>query len=196
LSPASLVGRVLLGGAAAVMSLLLVAGVTGWPTTPVSIGLVAVVWTVLYSAVLLAASYPPIRGFARAAAAGAGITLVLTPVLTIPSVVEACRDWMGTAQHSASLALVMVVVAAGYTAAPLLLGVVGARTRREGGWLVDGLKLSGLYAALIAPAVYLECVALPPEVMALWMAGAVIGAGAGGPIGLRLGGWLRPAALP
>ncbi len=193
-APAALVGRLLLGGGAALVSLLLLAGLPGRPATPVSAGLVAVIWTVLYSGVLLAGSHTPLRGLARAAIAGAGVALILAPVMTVPSVVEACASWMSTAQHSAPLALVLVVVAAGYTAAPLLLGAIGARVEQEHGWVVDGLKLSGLYALLIAPAVYLECVALPLEVTALWMAGALLGTAAGGPFGFRIVEWLRPAA--
>ncbi len=194
-SPVALVWRLLLGGGAALVSLTLVAGITSRPVTSVRLGLIGVVWTILYSGVLLAGSHPRLRGLARAAVAAAGVALVLAPVMTIPRVVEVCASWMRSAQHSAQLALVLIVVAAGYTAAPLLVGVLAARTEQPRGWLADGLKLSGLYALLIGPAVYLECVALPLEVTALWMAGALLGTAAGGPVGLRVGDWLRPAAL-
>jgi hypothetical protein len=190
-APAALIGRALLAGGAALVSLLLVAGITGRPETPVGMGVLAIVWTILYAGVFLAGWHPAIRTLARAAAAGAGVALVLVSVMTIPSVVEACVRWVGAAQRSAPLALVLVIVAAGYTAAPLLAGVLGARAAQAGGWIVDGLKLSGLYALLIAPAVYLECVALPAEVAAVWMAGAMLGAAAAGPVGLRGGDWLR-----
>jgi hypothetical protein len=89
------------------------------------------------------------------------------------------------------MALLLVVVAAGYTAAPLLVGGLGARVESERDWIVDGLKLFALYAVLTAPAVALQCVALPLQITALWMTGAVVGAAGAGPVGLRLGGWLR-----
>jgi hypothetical protein len=193
--PAALVGRALLAGGAALVSVLLVAGITGRPGTPVGMAVLAIVWTVLYAAVFLASWHPAIRAVARAAVAGAGVALVLVSVMTIPSAVEACVRWVSAAQRSVPLALVLVIVAAGYTAAPLLAGTLSAGVTQGGGGFADGLKLSGLYALLIAPAVYLECVALPAEVIALWMAGALLGAAAAGPVGLRVADWLRQAAV-
>lgn len=193
-SSAVILGRVLLGGGAALVSLLLVAGLAHRQATTLGMAVLAVIWTVLYSAVLLASHQPSVRAVTRAALAGTGVALVLAPVLTIPGVVEACARWVRAAQGSAPWALVLVVAAAGYTAAPLLLGALAARSGQERHWVVEGLKLSGLYSLLIAPAVYLGCVALPLEVTAVWMAGALMGAAAAGPVGLRVGGWLRHAA--
>ncbi|MBI3637821.1 MAG: zf-HC2 domain-containing protein [Candidatus Rokubacteria bacterium] len=193
-SSAVILGRALLGGGAALVSLLLVAGVSNRPATTLGMAVLAVIWTVLYSAVLLTSHHPSVRAVTRAALAGVGVGLVLAPVLTIPGVVEACARWMRAAQGSTPWALVLVVAAAGYTAAPLLLGALATRSEQDRHWVVEGLKLSGLYSLLIAPAVYLQCVALPLEVTAVWMAGALLGAAAAGPLGLRLGGWLEHAA--
>jgi len=189
-----ILGRVLLGGGAALVSLLLVAGFADRQATTPRTAALAVIWTVLYSAVFLANHHPSVRAVTRAALAGTGVALVLAPVLAIPGVVEACERWVRAAQGSVPWALVLVVAAAGYTAAPLLLGALGTRTGQERHWVVDGLKLSGLYGLLIAPAVYLECIGLSLELTAVWMAGALLGAAAAGPLGLRLGGWLFPAA--
>lgn len=190
-SSATIVGRVLLGGGAALLSLLLVAGVASRQTTIVGAGALAVVWTVLYSGVFLASQHPSIRGLTRPALIGSGIALLVVPAMTIPSVVEACERWVRATGNSAPMALLLVVVAAGYTAAPLLVGGLGERVESGRDWIVDGLKLSALYAVLTAPAVALQCVALPLEITALWMAGALAGAAGAGPVGLRLGGWLR-----
>lgn len=192
-SSAAIVGRVLLGGGAALLSLLLVAGVASRQTTIVGAGALAVVWTVLYSAVFLAAQHPAIRGLTRAALIGSGIALLIVPAMSIPSVVDVCERWVMSAHGSAPMALLLVVVAAGYTAVPLLAGGLGARAKSDREWIVDGLKLSGLYALLIAPAVALQCVALPLQITALWMTGALVGAAAAGPISLRVGGWRRHA---
>jgi hypothetical protein len=189
--PATIVGRVLLGGGAALLSLLLVAGVASRQTTIVGAGTLAVVWTVLYSGVFLASPHPWIRGLTRAALIGSGVALALVPVASIPGVVEACERWVRAAGGSAPMALLLVVAAAAYTGAPLLVGGLGARVEPGRGWIVDGLKLSALYAVLTAPAVVLQCVALPLEITALWMTGAVVGAAGAGPVGLRVGGWLR-----
>lgn len=191
---AVILGRVLLGGGAALVSLLLVAGLANRQATTLGMAVLAVIWTVLYSAVLLASHHPSVRAVTRAALAGAGVALVLAPVLTIPDVVEACARWVRAAQGAAPWALILVVAAAGYTAAPLLLGALATRSGQERHCVVEGLKLSGLYSLLIAPAVYLGCVGLPLEVTAVWMAGALLGAAAAGPVGLRVGGWLRHAA--
>lgn len=193
LSPATIVGRVLLGGGAALLSLLLVAGVASRETTIVGAAALAVVWTVLYAVVFLAARHPAIRGLTRAALIGSGVALVLVPVTTVPGIVEACERWVRAAPGSAPLALLLVVVAAGYTAAPLLAGSLAARVESDRDWIVDGLKLSVLYALLTAPAVALQCVSLPLQIMALWTTGALVGAAAAGPVGLRLGVWLRHA---
>jgi hypothetical protein len=194
--PTSTGMRLLLGGGAALVSLLLVAGVVSRPATLVGAAVLAVVWTVLYSAVFLIAEHPSVRGLARAALLSSGVALVLVPAMTVPAIVQACERWTGVAHDShdsTSLALLIIVVAVGYTAAPLLAG--GAAVRVESGrdWIVDGLKLSALYALLTAPAVALQCVVLPLQIMALWPMGALVGAVAAGPLGLRLGGWLRHA---
>jgi hypothetical protein len=189
--PARIVGRVLLGGGAALLSLLLVAGVASRQTTIVGAGALAVAWTVLYSGVFLASPHPSIRGLTGGALIGSGVALALVPVASIPGVVEACERWVRAAGGSAPATLLLVVAAAAYTGAPLLVGGLGARVEPVRGRVVDGLRLSALYAVLIAPAVVLQCVALPLEITALWMTGAVAGAAGAGPVGLRFGGWLR-----
>lgn len=190
-SSSAIVGRVLLGGGAALLSLLLVAGVMSRQASVVGIGALGVLWTVLYSGVFLLSHHPAVRGLTRAALIGAGVALIVVPAATVPDLVEACARWVRAAQSSAPLTVVLVVVAAGYTAGPLLAGALLSRTKPERKWIVRGLKLSALYALMVAPAVALQCVALPLEVMAVWMTGALMGVAVAGPAGLRLGGWLR-----
>lgn len=199
LSSTSTGARVLLGGGAALLSLLLVVGVASRQTTIFGAAALAVIWTVLYSAVFLAAEHPSVRGLMRAALISSGVALVLVPAVTVHGIVQACERWIGVthgshgSHDSASLAFLLVAVAVGYTAAPLLAGGVAVRVDSGRDWIVDGLKLSALYALLTAPAVVLQCVMLPHQMMALWPTGALVGAAVAGPIGLRLGGWLRHA---
>jgi hypothetical protein len=188
-SSARVLRHVGLGAAAALVSLLLVAGTVGRQAAPVTIGVLGVVWTVLYAGVLLMKDHPRLRSIAAPALAGAGITLILAPPLSIPSVVEACERWVRATPESGAFTMVLVLFAAGYTAGPLMIGALTfGRPGRVPG-IVEEATLSGVYALLIAPAVYLECAELPLDVTALWMAGAILGAALGGPAGLRLRGW-------
>jgi hypothetical protein len=193
-SSARVLGHVGLAAAAALVSLLLVAGTVGRQAAPVAIGVLGVVWTVLYASVLLTKDHPRLRPVARPALAGAGITLILAPPLSIPSVVEACERWLRAAPESGVFGMVLVLFAAGYTAGPLMIGALTFGRPGRDPRIVEEATLSGVYALLIAPAVYLECAALPLDVTALWMAGAILGAALGGPTGLRLGSWRRRPA--
>lgn len=189
--------RALLGGGAALLSLLVVAGVASRQTTVVGASALAVVWTALYSAVFLAAEHPSVRGLMRAALTSSGVALAIVPAVTVHDIVRACERWLGVSHHahhspdSIALSILVVAGAVGYTAAPLLAGGVAARVVSSRDWVVDGLKLSVLYALLTAPAVAIQCLVLPVQVMALWPTGALLGAAAAGPIGLWLGGRLR-----
>lgn len=184
--------RVLLGAGAAMVSLLLVIGVSDGQVAPLAIGLLGVVWTVLYGGIMLRASHERFRPGACSALAGAGIALILVPPLSIPSVVEACARLVQAAPGSVAFSLLLLLFAAGYTAGPLLLGGIAFGRPRAGHWLADGATLSILYALLIAPAVYLQCLSLPLNVTAVWMAGAVLGVALGGPFSMMLHPWVRP----
>jgi len=165
-----------------------VLGVAERQVTATTIGTVGVVWTVLFVGVFLARGHARLGRIARPALAGAGVTLILAPPLSIPSVVEVCARMVRAAPESVSFALLLVLFAAGYTAGPLLVGGLGFRCVERDHRIADGAMLSIFYALLIAPAVYLECLGLPLEITAAWMAGAVLGAAAAGPVSLWLGG--------
>lgn len=113
--------------------------------------------------------------------------MVLTPVLSIPDVVEACSAWAGMAKGSLALNVLLFLVGGLYSAMPLLIGhlVTGRApgSRRSQG-LISGL----LYLALIAPAFYLQCAALVMGTGTTWLAGAIVGVLAAGPAGLWLVG--------
>ncbi|MBI4587920.1 MAG: hypothetical protein HY725_03715 [Candidatus Rokubacteria bacterium] len=189
LPPNQILRGVLLGAGAALGSLLLVVGISDQQMAPLAIGVLGVVWTVLYSGLLLTASHGRARPVAWSALTGAGIALILVPPLSIPSVVEACARLIQAAPGSLAFSLVLLLFAAGYTAGPLLVGGLAFARPRPDHRLADGATLSVLYALLIAPAVYLQCLPLPLPVTALWMAGAILGAALAGPLSLRLAGW-------
>lgn len=172
-------GTVLLGAAAAVFSLLLVGGTVAKESPPLILGLIAAVWSALYGGVLLLAQQERYRRLALIALAGAGLSLLLAPVLSIPAVIEACRQWLRAAQGSASLDLLLLVAAAVYTAGPVLTSGALAKRPGERAVLEQGIRLGGLYGLLIAPSIFLRCFPLALAVTAPWMAGALVGIFAG-----------------
>ncbi|MBI4610243.1 MAG: zf-HC2 domain-containing protein [Candidatus Rokubacteria bacterium] len=188
-SPAQILPRVLLGAGAALVSLLLVLGTIEGQLAPLAIGAFGVVWTVLYAGFFLTASHGRLRPVAWSALTGAGIALILVPPLSIPTVVEWCARVIRAAPDSVSFALVLVLFAAGYTAGPLLVGGLAFGRPRSDHGLGDGATLAILYALLIAPAVYLQCLPLPLHVTAIWMVGGILGAALAGPLSLRLAEW-------
>lgn len=194
LAPVQVMRGVLLGAGAAVVSLLLVVGISDRQVAPLGVGVLGVVWTALYAGLLLTTFHERLRPVARAALTGTGIALVLVPPLSIPSVVEACARWVQAAPGSLTFSLALFVFAAGYTAGPLLVGGLAFGQPRPDSRLADGATLSLVYALLIAPAAYLQCLPLPLHVTAVWTAGAILGAGLAGPLSLRLAGWRVAAA--
>jgi len=189
LSPNRILRGALLGAGAALVSLVLVVGISDRQVAPLAVGVLGVVWTVLYAGLFLTGLDARLRPVAWSALTGAGVALILAPPLSIPSVVAACARWVQAAPGSVSFALVLVLFAAGYTAGPLLVGGFAFGHPRQGRGLADGATLSMLYALLVAPAVYLQCLPLPLHVTAIWMAGAALGAGLAGPVSLLLAGW-------
>lgn len=189
ISPVQILKCVPLGAGAAVVSLLLVVGMVEGHATPLSAGIVGALWTALYGGILLATGHEGLRSVAWSALVGAGIALVLVPPLSIPSFVQACIRWLGAPAESPGVGLPLLALAAAYTAVPLVVGGAVLGRPRRGHRLADGAALSLLYALLIAPAVYLQCLPLPLNLGAIWMAGAVLGAGLGGPISLWIPWW-------
>ncbi len=182
------IAAVLSGAVAAGISLLLVSGATpGW-VSPLELGLLGALWAMLYGGAFVLAHSTGFGTLARAALTGAGLSLILVPLLTIPGVVEACRRLAETvAAGSGPAGLAIALGAAIYTAVPVLIGgaLFGGRTGR----VTDGLLLGALYGLLIAPAVFLQCLPLPLNVTALWMAGAILGAALGGQLAVRVPRW-------
>ena len=124
---------------------------------------------------------------ARVVLLAGGLAILLTPVLSIPEVVEACTAWAGVAKGSLALNVLLFIVGGLYSAVPLLIGhlVTGrAPASRRNHGLASGL----LYLALVAPAFYLQCAALVMGTRTTWLAGAIVGVLAGGPAGLWLMG--------
>lgn len=174
------IAAMLAGALAAAASLLLVSGSIPRWVSPLEMGLVGVLWATLYGGVFVLLQSRGAHALARTALTGAGFSLILVPLLAIPGVVEAClRLAKVVAGGSWPDGLAIALGAAAYTAVPVLIGgaLFGGERR---GRFQDGLVLGALYGLLIAPAVFLQCLPLPLETTAAWMAGALAGAWLGG----------------
>lgn len=183
------IAAMLAGALAAGVSLFLVSGATpGW-VSPLELGLLGALWTMLYGGAFILARSAGFGAIGRAALTGAGFSLILVPLLAIPGVVEAClRLAKVVAGGSGPEGLAIALGAVVYTAIPILVG--GALFRRASeGQIRDGLLLGALYGLLIAPAVFLQCLPLPLETTAAWMAGALAGAALGGLGTTKVSSW-------
>lgn len=182
------IGAMLAGALAAGISLLLVSGATpGW-VSPLELGLLGALWTMIYGGAFILAQSVGFGALGRAALTGAGLSLILVPLLTIPGAVEAClRLAKVVVGMSGPEGLAIALGAAIYTAVPVLVGgaLFGGRTGR----VTDGLLQGALYGLLIAPAVFLQCLPLPLETTAAWMAGALAGAALGGLGTTKVSSW-------
>ena len=187
--------RVGLGLGAALVSLVLVVGVSERQPGLLTIGGLGVLWTLLYGGLFLYEHHPRLQPVWRSALAGAGAALLLLAAVSIPDVVLACARWAQAAIGAPALNPLLVLVAAGYTAVPLLLGGLAVARPSPGSPFAPGAALSMLYALLLAPAVYLQCRLLPLDLALLWVVGAILGAGLAGPGSLWLAGRRRAAPV-
>ncbi|MBI3014362.1 MAG: hypothetical protein HYY65_04730, partial [Candidatus Tectomicrobia bacterium] len=188
LSPAQIFSRVLLGAGAAALSLLLVLGIAEGETSAPAIGILGTFWTLLYTGLFLLSSHRELGPASRAALTSVGVSLILAAPLSIPRVVETCIRLVQAAAGSVSVSLVLLLLAAGYTVGPLLVGGAVFGRPRPDCWVSHGATHSLLYALVIAPAIYLQCLSLSFPVAAVWTAGAILGTVLGGPLGFRLAG--------
>jgi len=187
--PEQAVAAMLAGALAAAASLLLVSGsIPGW-VSPLEMGLVGVLWATLYGGVFMLLQSRGAHALARTALTGAGFSLILVPLLAIPGVVEAClRLARVVVGMSGPEGLAIALGAMVYTAVPVLIGgaLFGGERR---GRIQDGLLLGAFYGLLIAPAVFLQCLAFPLETTAAWMAGALAGTALGGLGTTKVSSW-------
>jgi anti-sigma factor RsiW len=187
--PAILLLALALSGLAAGISLGLTAHLAPQPEPPFMLAALGILWAILYAGMFVMAlgHWTQLRELARVALLAGGLAIVLTPVLSIPEVVEACSAWAGVAKGSLALNVLLFIVGGLYSAVPLLIGhlVTG---RAPGARRSQGLASGLLYLVLVAPAFYLQCAALVMGTGTTWMAGAIVGVLAGGPAGMWLAG--------
>lgn len=187
--PEQAIAALLSGAVAAGISLFLVSGSIPRWLSPLEMGLVGVLWATLYGGVFVLLQSRGAHALARAALTGAGFSLILVPLLAIPGVVEAClRLAKVVVGGSGPEGLAIALGAAIYTAVPVLVGGALFGGERKG-LIQDGLLLGALYGLLIAPAVFLQCLPLPLETTAAWMAGALAGAALGGLGTTKVSSW-------
>lgn len=177
-----------LGLAAAALSMILVAGSVPRLSIPgLSLGLIGAVWAAMYGAAFAQALHRELRmrTIARTALLGAGLVVLAAPVLSIPSVVDACRHLYAGARGSFGLNLLLFVAGGLYTGIPIFVSAAVCGRALETASVNRGDGHAGvLFAILIAPAVYIQCAALALGFVATWMAGSLLAAVTGPTAGM------------
>ena len=186
--PARVFAHLGLGLVAAALSMILVAGSVPRLSIPaLSLGLIGAVWAAIYGAAFAQALHRelPMRVLTRTALLGAGLVVLAAPVLSIPSVVDACRQLFAGARGSFGLNLLLFVAGGLYTGIPIFISAAVCGRALETTSAIRGGGHAGvLFAILIAPAVYIQCAALALGLVATWMAGSVLAAVAGPTAGI------------
>ncbi|MBI4381825.1 MAG: hypothetical protein HY574_11635 [candidate division NC10 bacterium] len=177
-----------LGLVAAALSMILVAGSVPRLSIPaLSLGLIGAVWAAMYGAAFAQALHRVLRmrTIARTALLGAGLVVLAAPVLSIPSVVDACRQLFAGARGSFGLNMLLFVAGGLYTGIPIFVSAAVCGRALETTSVNRGGGHAGvLFAILIAPAVYIQCAALALGLVATWMAGSLLAAVAGPTAGI------------
>jgi hypothetical protein len=170
-----LLAFLLVGAAAAGVSLLLSGGAPLRDETSLKVALAGVLWTALYAIAGFLVQHGKYRRLTLAALIATGLSVLVAPVLSMPAVIEACRRWLEAAQGSVALNGAILLAGTLYAATPVFLSsaiVTGARPR---GAAADVVRLAGIYGLLLAPSVYLQCHALALSLTAPWIAGVLLG---------------------
>jgi len=186
-----LVGFLLAGAGAAVLSLLLLGGGQHEGDTPLKLGVVGAIWTILYGGAGVFLGHHRYRQLALAALIAAGLSVLFAPVLSMPAVIEACRRWLEAAQSSVALNAAIVLAGALYASTPIFLSSAILTRARPTGIVSDALRLAGVYGLLLAPSVYLQCHPLTLSLVAPWVAGMLLGSCVGSIGGVSVASRLR-----
>lgn len=189
-----LLAFVLAGALAAALSLLLVAGGAHQDESPLKLGLVGAFWAALYGGVGLLTRFSRYRRLALVAGVAAGVLVLAAPVLSMPTVIEACRRWLEAAQASVVLNAAIVLAGALYASTPVFVSAAVGTRVRPGRVVHEALSLAGIYALLLAPSVYLQCHTLTLSLTAPWVAGVLLGTCLGSMGGVAVAARLRPVA--
>ena len=121
------------------------------------------------------------------AAPGAVLAVAVGLGLPVSSIVEMSDRWIHTSLGFPCFALALLVFAVLSSAGPLLVGslLLFRQTRRVD--LRGRAVHYAVYAGLVMPLVYVQCLTLPPPARAIWIVGAILGVVAG-PLSIR---WAR-----
>lgn len=188
-------GPFALGSLVAALSMFVVMGaVPPDPLPPLALAVLGAAWAGLFGGTFAIAlqGRSQASSAAQVALVAAGLTVIAVPVLSIPTVVEACRGLFAWAAGSVPLNLIVFFMGSAYTAAPVVLATGALRRRIGSSDLRRQTEVGAFYALLIAPAVYLECAPLAISIIATWVAGAALGISVGTPAGFWLARRLAP----
>jgi len=173
------------GAAAALLSLLLVGKtIPEARVSPIAWWTIGLLWSGLFAASFAALLLvrPALARTARAALVGAMLAIPLAGLVPFPALASLAVQRLPVAESSPVFISLLILCATVYTGLPVLLGglLMGVGDRRT--WLRSG----ALYLALLAPAIYLQCMLLALAAVVVWVIGAAIGAFGSAPIGFWL----------
>jgi len=191
-----LLGCLLFGAGAASLSLLLllVSGIRQEEgKSLLTIGLVGPLWTALYGGVGFLTIHGRHRHLARGALVGSGITVLVTPLLSMPAVIEAPRRWLEVAHSPLLPNLEILIAGILYAATSAFVSGVTVARGSCGLLLADTTWLAGAYAALVAPSAFVQCQHLALGLTVAWVGGMLVGAFLGCLGGVSLSARLRVA---
>lgn len=116
-----------------------------------------------------------VRTTAQLAFTAAGIAVALRLWLPITSVVEICDRWIHTSLGLLPFALVLLLLAAASSAAPLFVGNLIFLQQGGAHRFSANAMCFAIYAAVVAALVYVQCRSLPLAIQGLWIGGTVLG---------------------
>lgn len=129
-----------------------------------------------------------LRTAAWLAVTGAAIAVGLRLWLPVSSIVDICDRWIHTSLGLLPFAVALLFIATASSAGPLFVGAfVFLRQTRTDDFSANAMSFA-IYAAILTPLVYHQCLSLPLGVQGLWIVGTVLGVALGGPPTAR---WVR-----
>ena len=119
--------------------------------------------------------------------------MLVTPLLSMSSVIEASHRWAGPAHMSSLLDAVVFLAGILYASTPSFVSGASITRAARATALEDATWLAVFYALLVAPSVCLQCQHLALHLTVAWIAGMLAGAFLGSLGGVWVGARLQMA---
>jgi hypothetical protein len=141
---------------------------------------------------LVGARQQTLRTAAWLALTAAAIAVGLRLWVPVSTIVEICDRWIHASLGLLPFAVALLFIATASSAGPLFVGTLVFLRQTRDDFSANAMSFA-VYAAILAPLVYHQCLYLPLVVQGLWIAGTVLGAALGGAPTVR---WVRRRWAP